>query len=312
MTAELLSIDSGSASEFLNDLLRLRLDARPTEVGSRYVFRGQGDSSWGLVPSAFRPRTILGYENRERARIAADEPKRTWDQGDAEFLALAEFLTLADEVGLGVPGDCPTLRQWNRLNNIVGHRIGIDDWPPEELFEALAVAQHHGVPTRLLDLSYNPLVAAYFAAENPPDRAKQVAVWCIDRQLLALATKELRCSLRFVTVPKARNSNLAAQEGLFLLDLDASKQSRPALELAIAEQMRQCVQHGRVPTESRAVTTKYCLRTDQCHCLLELLRRLGVDRAHLMPSLGNVVQELEARRQRSGLHNRIPFVGRSG
>jgi hypothetical protein len=55
-----------------------------------------------------------------------------------------------------------------------------DSVPDDSMWNWLALAQHHGLPTRLIDWTFSPYVAMHFATVRLQDYDYDGVIWCVD------------------------------------------------------------------------------------------------------------------------------------
>jgi len=130
--------------EFVTEIEQIE---QPHSLSTRYLYRGQSDAGWQLDPSF--PREL---------RALPENP--------------SGFRDLEKQ----------TIAMFQRKAHL--HLNGSDLPDKDHVLQWLALMQHYGAPTRLLDWTHSPIVALYSAVNA--NMKTNGAVWAFDSQIVQL------------------------------------------------------------------------------------------------------------------------------
>lgn len=160
-----------------------------TNYSRQHIFRGIHSLNHKLIPKVGRTKYV--------SRCSDDPVKRLDELQDLEEHTMSDFIKMS------VPHqDLRSISAW-------------DQW---------TIGQHHGLPTRFLDWTENPLIAAFFATENAKE---DVAVYVVKRDQFNSQTDDLQDVFSFpdedqvlLYVPSYIHPRIIAQKGVFTVHKD--------------------------------------------------------------------------------------------
>lgn len=256
---------------FVEQLCALRTDAWIHE----FWFRGHADASWKLAPGVLRP-----------CKANPEWPRKT----------------------RGVSGTVRTLAMSaiEREANEAFRREATSLLPPgADCVDIYFLAQHHGLPTRLLDWTTNPLAALYFSVAEKPDADAEVIAALPGDWRMTFGTNRGPCPPGLPTPPVAQRDSIVvdAIRGFFG-DGDHPKHQliiplKPDLRAGRMLQQGSCFTlHLPGCIEAKVLRhngKRFRIPKAAKSRLVDELRGVGVTCATIYPDLDHVAKEVRCR-----------------
>lgn len=249
-------------------------------IKDRWIFRGSFNAKWRLIPSAWRNNKIIESQIID----LVNKFKKTTDNKK-----IPSYEKLYAKVEIDI------INRFRYALHDFGYPI---EWSKdnknkfEDLLDVACIAQHHGIPTRLLDWTVNPMTAAYFACEPQGKlyKADDVCVWALN-----IGSKMFSDSHDYIKIheqPRNRNNYLRAQQALFTECSDSLEYHKiygvwPSIEDKVNEYLKR----EKFKAINQIILMKIVLKKDEVDEVLNILRLEGINKSSIFPSLDNLASD---------------------
>ncbi|APX92574.1 hypothetical protein BWR19_06240 [Halomonas sp. 1513] len=246
-----------------------------------HLYRGQGDAAHSLTPGVAR-----GGADSESPQLGpiicgSDESYKIMKY---EFRLLRYFIKACDKSGISIPNDGAELR---KAFNLTDERASVPfgmrfedeleydadesfirldrSWLTEDVYSLMVMAQHHGVPTRLLDWTKSPYAAMYFAAVSgmkslsAKDKDGAIAVWAIDGKEINSISKN-STNFRVIETPTSLSVNINPQQGCFTTTIHKGN-DKESYEMDKQGNLATLIEKYTLPAEFSTSLFRLCVRS---------------------------------------------------
>lgn len=250
----------------------------------RIIYRGISNAEFDLIPYAYRThgqsmlKTIAKYYLKKNYSINHYEILNT---AEAELAILKQFYDFANKQGLLLP-DILQLHSPNQLEI-----LKLINTPYENWLGIASIAQHYGLPTRLLDWTYDPLVALYFATHDQNKKQSDIALWelCVDNFIHME-------NIRIITPKYYGNPNITAQSGIFTTYVGGEYNLSTPLDQIVRNDFKKTKLYE-VSQDRIILMRKITIPSEDVKQIKDFIDSLGYLDQRIFPGLETIVKQMK-------------------